>query len=205
LIKEYYKYNLNLDDFISSINQIIESKNIKLVSNIPNNYEYIFEGSQGLLLDQNIGFFPHVTRSNTGSKNIIEMGFEPELFLVTRAYQTRHGNGKMTNADISNTIISDVNETNITNKYQGVFKRSILDLDLLEYGINKDEYIRNNKNKSLVITCLDHLNDYKFTSKGKLHSFNNESEFVYNIGYMLNISNIYLSKSYESKNIIKFP
>ncbi|MGB5063171.1 MAG: adenylosuccinate synthetase [Candidatus Competibacter sp.] len=36
----------------------------------------IFEGAQGLLLDQDRGFFPHVTRSNTGLRNVLALADE---------------------------------------------------------------------------------------------------------------------------------
>src|SRR5579863_3960216 len=64
-----------------------------------NEYEtIIFEGAQGLLLDQDFGTFPYVTHSNTGLKNIIALladaGLEDSLLnlvYVTRWYMTRHG------------------------------------------------------------------------------------------------------------------
>lgn len=207
LIKRYYGFNekIILMRFMECIFLILKHKNIKLVNSIPSQFdEYIFEGSQGLLLDQNIGFFPHVTRSNTGTKNILEYTNDIELFLVTRAYQTRHGNGPMTNENLSNNIILDPGETNINNKYQGKFRRSLLDLDLLQYGINKDEYIRENK-KTLVITCIDHIvNKYTFTYKNNLIYSSSENEFIHKISKVLGIKNIYISKTNESKHILKW-
>jgi hypothetical protein len=111
----------------------------------------------------------------------------------------------MTNESIPNNIFLDPNETNVLNKYQGNFRRSLLDLDLLLYGINKDEYIRNNKLKSLVITCLDHVNDeHRFTYKGEILYCSNENEFINKIADILKIQDIYISRSNESKNIIKW-
>jgi len=102
-------------------------------------------------------------------KNIASMDDNIHVYLVTRAYQTRHGNGIMTNENIPHNILIDTNETNITNEYQGIFKRSLLDLDLLLYAIDKDDYIRNAVNKTLVITCLDHIeNEYRFTLDGNI-------------------------------------
>jgi len=120
----------------------------------------VYEGSQGLLLDKDIGFFPHVTRSNTGAKTLPKDNLH--VLYVTRAYQTRHGNGPMTNNDKPHNILDNPHETNVTNEWQGEFRRSILDLDLLEYGLSKDSV--GVKSKSLVITCLDHIvNEYRFT------------------------------------------
>jgi adenylosuccinate synthase len=214
--KEYYNYDIedkkHLDYFFEGCHQLVEyylnCAYINKSYKIPLNFkEYIFEGSQGLLLDQHFGFFPNVTRSNTGCKNIVEiLGSSEfiELFLVTRAYQTRHGNGFMTNIDIPHNILRDKNETNVENKYQGKFRRSLLDVSLLEYGINKDEYIRNSYYKNLVITCLDHIiNEYRFTYKDKIICCNNENDFVAKIANILNIKNVYISKSNNSKNIYK--
>jgi adenylosuccinate synthase len=99
-IKQFYGFDeeINIDYFLDYVDIVLNCKNIKSIYSFPDKFdEIIFEGSQGLLLDPNIGFFPHVTRANVGSKNILDAGFKPELYLVTRAYQTRHGNGQMIN------------------------------------------------------------------------------------------------------------
>jgi adenylosuccinate synthase len=207
-IKQFYgfKESVILDRFYESVNFILTCKYIKPTYNLPTNYDtFIFEGSQGLLLDQNIGFFPNVTRANTGSQNILNLGIEPELYLITRAYQTRHGNGQMTNELIPNNIFLDPNETNVFNKYQGNFRRSLLDLDLLRYGMSKDEYIRNNSNKTLVITCLDHIIDeYRFTFNSELVYCSGKNEFIEKVSNILGIENIYISNTNESKNIVRW-
>ena len=204
-IKNYYKVgNLNISKFIENCEEITSFANKTF--GIPKGYKnYIFEGSQGLMLDQHFGFFPNVTRSNLGLKNIKELiNNKLELYLVTRAYQTRHGNGYMTNENIIHNIKVDSNESNINNKYQGKFRRSLLDVSLLKYVINKDEHIRNIKNKNLVITCLDHIeNELRFTYKGNIIYCNSKKSFAVRIGALLDINNIYISESAESKNINK--
>jgi len=211
LKNNYYKYTkdmISLDEELLFIQVCDDIKNSTFKSfGIPKGYNnYIFEGSQGLLLDQHFGFFPHVTRSNTGLKNVVEMiGENLNLYLVTRAYQTRHGNGFMSNVNLSHKIKYNENETNVTNKYQGEFRRTLLDVSLLEYAINKDEYIRKNKNKNLIITCLDHIqNDLRFTCNGNMFVNDNEDQFIKNISNILKIKNVYISKSDESINIKKW-
>ena len=208
LIKDFYGFteSIDLNNFLESIKLVLNSNNILSCYDIPSgSSNYIFEGSQGLLLDQKIGFFPNVTRSNTGSKNILDMGFTPDLYLVTRAYQTRHGNGPMTNTEIPNNILNDPNETNVINKYQGEFRRTLLDLDLLLYAINNDEYIRDCSNRTLVITCLDHVqNEFRFTLNGEIINNLNERVFISNISEILGIKHVLISKSNESKYIEKF-
>lgn len=198
LLKQYYPdhYNLNeqIKRFFEYCNIIPELGDVIVVDDDPHkSYDnFIFEGSQGLLLDQNIGFFPHVTRGNTGTKNILRMGFKPEIYLVIRAYQTRHGNGPMTNQDKQD-IPNNPYEHNRENGYQGKFRKSILDLDLVKYGIEKDKYIKNN-NITLIITCLDVIEDYLFTINGRLYKFKNEQDFIKEICSYLKISRWLISR-----------
>jgi adenylosuccinate synthase len=205
LIRKYYNFDkkISLDKFMLCVDAITTSDYIKESDDSiihRDQSDNIFEGSQGLMLDQNIGFFPHVTRSNTGTKNILS--FDPWCYLVTRAYQTRHGSGPMSNEDIPHNIKINPHETNITNKYQGVFRRALLDADMLLYAINSDEYIRRTQRKSLVITCLDHIKDeYRFTHKGNIVYCNGEIDFVERISEILKITSVYVSMSDESKNL----
>jgi adenylosuccinate synthase len=221
MIEEYYAKILNIDieqikdlkqqlaNFIIACNQLILLKDYIKEGNLQSisfNQTYIFESSQGLLLDQNFGFFPHVTRSNLGSKNIVDIlkHEEIEYYLVTRAYQTRHGNGPMTNESKVHNIKSNPNETNVKGKWQGEFRRSLLDLDLIQYGIEKDENIKKSKNKTLVITCLDHIVDeYRFTYKGEIIYSVNEDEFIKKISNILRINNILINNSPDSKTFRK--
>lgn len=204
----YYDRKTSFEEleFEVAMNLIRKSANVKLVHKIPQTDNLIFEGSQGLLLDQHYGFFPNVTRSNTGTTNIVGMGFSPDLYLITRAYQTRHGNGYMTNEDIPHGIISDPNETNQSHEFQGEFRRSILDLDLLLYGISKDTYIRENiHNSTLVITCLDHLipnNEYRLTYNGKVFSYQGEYSFICAINHALGVGKVLTNRTPYS-NIIR--
>ena len=159
----------------------------------------IFESSQGLLLDQHYGFFPHVTKSNVGSPNVLELGFKPECWLVTRAYQTRHGNGPMTNEGIEHHFDLNPKETNVFNKFQGNFQVSLLDLNLLKYAISKDPYISKFRD-NLVITCLDQIqNDLRFTYNGKIVQASSNQDFAEKINYELGCNMVYISESDTSK------
>ena len=208
-IEKYYNHTnrISIDSFLRSVDHLMDSNHIQKCYGIPENgyTEHIFEGSQGLLLDQHYGFFPNVTRANVGTTNILELSDDIELYLVTRAYQTRHGNGFMTNEDIPHNIKKNEHETNLTNKYQGKFRRTILDLDLLEYAINKDEYIRFSKNKTLVITCLDHIKmERTVTYKGEIIHYESRTAMVRGIRDILGIKNVLVSNSDESNNFTKF-
>lgn len=210
-IKNYYGNNANVTEFYKCCEFIRKNPFIKIVSSLPVAETYIFEGAQGLLLDQNYGFFPNVSRTNAGMKNITRiMPFAEyvnnnyELFLITRAYQTRHGNGFMTNENVPHNIIDNPLETNKENTYQGKFRKTLLDVSLLEYAMKKDDYIKKAPYKSLVITCLDHIvNDYRFFYKGEMNYCDGKMDFVSKVTNILNIKNIYISENNNSANIVK--
>ena len=184
LIQNYYKFN-NMSCFKEYIKFLHENCEMFYDYNFPDNI--IFEGSQGLLLDQNYGFFPNVTRGNTGTQNLLEIRKKShnilapfEFYLITRAYQTRHGNGFMTNENIPHNIRLNPKETNVDHPYQGKFRISLLDLDLLKYAISKDRVLRKKlyPNK-LVITCLNAVkNDYRFTYQQEIISCKNQIDFI---------------------------
>jgi adenylosuccinate synthase len=218
IFKNFHKISVNASkEFLNNCNDIINLSEIEIVDDFylwNNTSTCIFEGSQGLLLDKNIGFFPNVTRSNTGSKAACKEALNlnkkiSEIFYVARAYQTRHGNGFMTNENINHNIKINPDESNIYNKYQGEFRRTLLDLDLLCYAMNKDFHYNNHSIKtSLIITCLDHIeNEYKFTVKGKIIECKSEFEFISTVKEILcksnRINNVYISKSPYSENIEK--
>ena len=196
LLQKYYGYtNDAIGQFLRNCEELVSTEGISLVEEMPCRFDqYIFEGSQGLLLDQNIGFFPHVTRANTGSKNIIDMNFRSEVFLVTRAYQTRHGNGPMTNESVPHTIMSNPYENNLDDGFQGKFRTSFLDLDLLKYAVQKDEYIRR-ADFNLVITCVDLMSEFTLTMHGKVVTFKSEDAFVDKVKTELNAVHVRVSKA----------
>jgi adenylosuccinate synthase len=211
LIQQFYYgfADIDLSDFLECCDIITHSIYIQNSHSFPEkNYsDIIFEGSQGLLLDKNYGFFPHVTRSNTGTQNILSLlGHQNlEVYLITRAYQTRHGDGSLSNESLPHNICKNPNETNVTNQYQGALRYALLDVSLLEYAINKDDYIRTTKNKALVMTCLDQIkNEYRFTYQNTIVYCKNESEFISKIAAILKIETVYISTSEDGKNMDLF-
>lgn len=211
LIQQFYYCveEADLSDFLECCDIITHSGYIQKTHSFPqNNYsDLIFEGSQGLLLDKNYGFFPHVTRANTGSQNVLSLlGHQDlEVYLISRAYQTRHGDGPLSNQSLPHNIGKNPRETNITNQYQGPLRYALLDVSLLEYAINKDDYLRSTEKKALVLTCLDQIkNEYRFTYQNVIIYCKNENEFVSKIAAILNIKTVYISASENSKNIRLF-
>ncbi len=126
----------------------------------------IFEGAQGLLLDQDGEDFPHVTRSKTGLTNVVRLAQEMEIdaldvTYVTRAYLTRHGAGPLAN-ELSVVPDTIADETNAPNAFQGALRVAWLDLDRLAAAIHRDLQIRAagiDVQPSLAVTCLDQTGD----------------------------------------------
>lgn len=120
----------------------------------------VFEGGQGLLLDQNnTDYFPHLTPSNTGLKNPSEMilrlfpDANVEVCYVTRSYLTRHGSGRLDNEcrkEEINSIMEDM--TNIPNPHQGTLRYGKMDVSELISRIHKDFSGRNAWKLSLSVT-----------------------------------------------------
>ncbi len=187
LIRDYYKkkidketeykfdvFNHNIEDenFNKCINTIKELAETKIIEIVEEEYvlgansqwsEFIFEGAQGILLDMDFGQFPYVTRSNTSSKNAIELlkkycynEIDINIYYVTRCYHTRHGSGTF-HDEYSVILKNTENETNIYNDYQGNFRTAILNVDLLNYAIKCDTIFSNGFTKNLVVTCLDQI------------------------------------------------
>ena len=157
-----------IENYISDL-YMMQSR-IELVDDsILDKYEYvIFEGAQGLLLDQNnMEYFPHLTPSNTGLTNPVNMIKDKnvtdiEVCYVTRTYMTRHGAGRFDSECSKNEINPNIVDlTNVPNEFQGTLRYGKLDLNDLKNRIEKDFDSNNNGlniKKSLAIT---HTNEYK--------------------------------------------
>lgn len=147
--------------------------------------EMVFEGAQGLALDEINGVFPHVTRSRTGVTNALnEIGREIymrpasqdpltiNIYYMTRAYLTRHGAGplycEMDAKDLSIGVPFGtgrfVDETNHPNDWQGTLRFAPLDVGAVCARIQQDLrdaagtffWLGNpTVNASVVITCTD--------------------------------------------------
>ena len=80
---------------------------------------------------------------------------------ITRAYHTRHGDGPFDMINAAELYLKDnIVETNVTDNFQGKFRKTILDVDLLLYAIKLSEYERQFPAKSkILVTCLDHLEE----------------------------------------------
>lgn len=126
---------------------------------------FIFEGTQGLLLDAEYGYYPYITSTKVGLNGIPECYlYDAEVYLVSRTYITRHGamgerEGKWFREDRQIDIPATKLETNVTNEFQGDF------ITALWYGApyreavhrhHLDTYMRKYDMKfNLVVTHMD--------------------------------------------------
>jgi adenylosuccinate synthase len=117
----------------------------------------VFEGAQGVLLDEWHGFHPYTTWSTTTFVNALallqESGYPGQIRRIgaMRAYMTRHGPGPFVTEDLE--LTRDLPDThNGTNLWQRSFRVGWPDLVMLRYALDvaggADE---------LAITCLDRL------------------------------------------------
>ena len=101
----------------------------------------VFEGAQGLLLDQNNKeFFPHVTHSNTGMTNVeilcAQSGItQKEVYYVSRTYLTRHGAGRLPS---ENSALKYHDDTNVPTQFQGSLRFAPLDSRTLQERCKED-------------------------------------------------------------------
>jgi len=161
IVKRYdFIYRINDDlmkEFWHCISILQNNKYLGITCNrrplIGSRGHVIFEGSQGLMLDQNHGVFPHVTHSNTGVTNVLELIGDTKfnLYLVSRSYLTKHGAGN----DNLITPREYVNprEHNVPNKFQGTLVTGSLDAELIRYAIKKHDLAK--YRPTVLLTCMD--------------------------------------------------
>lgn len=140
--------------FVENLRAAMDVVKIAEDNDVLTDHHCVFEGAQGLLLDKDSGFFPHVTPSNTGLQNIAAMiadGGDGSVnpYYTTRTYLTRHGEGPMYHswanpsvatsqwqADKLGKIAED--RTNVHNEWQGHLRLGPLSIRQMEYAIRKD-------------------------------------------------------------------
>lgn len=113
----------------------------------------VFEGAQGLMLDQNnMDYFPHLTPSNTGVQNVIPWitdDMDVEVCYISRPYLTRHGAGPLPEECSREMLGARIDLTNHDNEWQGSLRYGKLDLkemilrcvdDCLKFGEKDNVY-----------------------------------------------------------------
>jgi adenylosuccinate synthase len=136
-LEELDIWNLNSEDAALGLNAALLD-GVVIDSAIPDYQTAIFEGAQGVLLDEYRGFHPYTTWSTVTPHHawelIHQMGVEAVAVLgITRAYSTRHGEGPLpTNCEELTARLRD--KGNPWNRWQGNLRSGWLDLTLLRYA-----------------------------------------------------------------------
>ena len=106
----------------------------------------------------NLIYYAHCTPSKVGLNGIPKkyLTEDTEVYLVTRPYLTRHGNGyEPKYGELVNNTFTLEEPTNLDSGYQGKFKRGIFDVDLLNIAIKRHNLIDYNVEYNLVLTHMD--------------------------------------------------
>lgn len=147
--------------------------------------DIVYEGAQGLGLDEHLGMFPYVTRSNTGIGNaLVDIerrvdlvgDTDPQVFIyyMTRTYTTRHGAGPLlgetTAFDVTGKVFGEgrfKDETNVPNPWQQSIRFAPIDLYTIDERIltdrtrNQELLSRFKTQASVCITCMDQTDSVK--------------------------------------------
>ena len=135
----------------------------------------VFEGAQGLLLDQNnLDYFPHLTPSNTGTENIrkyLRPDMDVEVCYVTRTYFTRHGAGKFTTECTREMVHAGLDMTNHKNEFQGSFRYGYFDRSAFTKAVHNDSSkLPDFSRISIAVTHADETNSRLMEGSGKTGS-----------------------------------
>jgi adenylosuccinate synthase len=127
----------------------------------------IFEGAQGLLLDEIHGYAPYNTWSDCTFRNadrLLEgMKCKTTKIGVMRSYMTRHGPGPFPTEDTS----IQWPDHNKENDWQGAFRQGHLDLSLFRYAAQRIGHL-----DGLAATCLDRARGSLCADRGFLQGEN---------------------------------
>lgn len=153
----FKKFKYSPEEILKDIETMLEY--ITISKNLPESENpVIFEGGQGVLLDEYYGFNPHTTWSSCvpvyANRMALLNKLQPYYVGCIRAFTTRHGNGPFPTYDESLNYSDD--ETNKEEEFQGKFKYGHLDLVLFQYAINICALHSINLN-AISISCIDRL------------------------------------------------
>jgi adenylosuccinate synthase len=177
-------------------------------------FEYgVFEGAQGLALDQFYGNYPYVTRSNTGMRNVLELqrkndyigkgNFEiDEIVYVSRTYETRHGNDSSFVGETMPEKVKD--ETNIPNAWQGELRYRKLSYQELGRRIALDIYANNLRDyapEEKIKLALTHRDQIKIDYGRLFHLVGSETNNIITEALYQSSGETYKDVEYTSNEV----
>jgi adenylosuccinate synthase len=153
--------------FLADVERFLDCVTLTNAAVLRDARHVVFEGAQGLLLDQERGHFPHVTRSHTGIRNAVQLACEAgidrlDVTYVTRAYLARHGAGPLPHEVAALPFPQLRDDTNRPHPFQGRLRFAWLDPAALATAIGSDMTDALGKistRHDLAITCMDQLGD----------------------------------------------
>ena len=182
-ISDRFKEILSNDNviynFISDFNEMIQKVTI-CTDDILEKFDcIIFEGAQGLALDQNnTKYMPNLTPSSTDSTNPCNIlanfnlnNVDIETCYITRTYFTRHGAGILPSECKKTNINKNIIDlTNVPNEYQETIRYGYFDVNDIMERINKDlkHYNKINTRKCILVTHLNYTENKLKTKEGFL-------------------------------------
>ena len=135
--------------------------------------EVIFEGHQGVLLDEWRGFYPYNTWTDCTADNAFRLlerlPCDAELIGVTRAYSTRHGAGPFV-AESDQVAFDEPH--NVKGPWQGAWRQGWTDLVALRYAAR---CLGSWRMDSVAITHLDRIADHR--SWHVVHEYGDIAQF----------------------------
>ena len=159
--------------FLGAVEYAVEVIQLRDTEFIRGYQKRIFEGSQGILLDQDHGVcFPHVTRAHTTSRNAVLLFRENHqrttVHYMTRCYLTRHGRGplahEMKKEDMLQYFKNLDDRTNVPNTWQETLRYAPLNIEYMRHAILSN--IAEHKNAGegypdqvICVSCTDQLKD----------------------------------------------
>lgn len=130
-----------VDRFIATTQELL-NRGVTVVKPLNRNFleddTTIFEGAQGVLLDEEWGFHPHTTWSNCTFDNALKLvkqfagtkGAKVTRLGVTRPYHTRHGAGPLPSEGLE----LQIKDHNTDGKWQGSFRLGYFDFVMARYA-----------------------------------------------------------------------
>ena len=146
---------LNAWSVFSSRARIVDAETT--LTTIDDEPRVVFEGAQGMLLDQDWGFHPHTTWSDCSPRGALQLAGQRSVQVlgVTRAYSVRHGAGPFPTEGLAPSIAEAHNEDE---GWQGSFRTGPLDGVLLRYACDTAAQL-----DGIAITHLDRLEEEEHT------------------------------------------
>lgn len=146
-----------LASLFAELAQIFTLVSATTLARLAQTHPLIFEGAQGVLIDEWHGFHPYTTWSTTTDANarklLSDIDYQGPVtsYGVVRTYSTRHGPGPFPSEDRAlTTLLPD--RHNVFGKWQGGFRVGYLDLPLTRYALAVSERV-----DEIALTHLDRL------------------------------------------------